>query len=52
VVDVFEFKTGQPLAEHQRQLETYVAAAQALFPERTVQGRLIYSSHFETTFDR
>jgi hypothetical protein len=46
-----EFKTGQPAAEHQRQLETYVAAAQALYPDRIVHGRLIYSRAAETTFD-
>ena len=51
-IEVLEFKTGQPTPEHQRQLEAYVAAAQALFPTRMVRGRLIYSSHFETTFDR
>jgi hypothetical protein len=52
VIEVLEFKTGQPTPEHQRQLEVYVAAAQALFPTRVVRGRLIYSSHFETTFER
>jgi hypothetical protein len=52
VIDVLEFKTGQPTSEHQRQLEAYVAAARALFPERIVQGRLIYARHFEATFDR
>jgi len=52
VIEVLEFKTGQPASEHQRQREAYVAAAQALFPQRPVQGRLIYSSHFQTTFDR
>jgi hypothetical protein len=51
VVEVLEFKTGQPTSEHQRQLEAYVAAAQAVFPKRIVRGRLIYSGHFETTFD-
>jgi ATP-dependent helicase/nuclease subunit A len=50
-IEVLEFKTGQPAAEHRRQLETYVAAAQALFPDRIVQGRLIYSQEVETTFD-
>jgi hypothetical protein len=50
VVEILEFKTGQPSSEHQRQLEVYVAAAQAFFPGRSVRGRLIYSRHLETTF--
>ena len=50
VVEILEFKTGLPSSEHQRQLEVYVAAAQAIFPTRSVQGRLIYSRHLETTF--
>ena len=50
-IEVLEFKTGKPASEHQRQLEVYVAAARALFPNHDVRGRLIYSSHFETTFD-
>jgi ATP-dependent exoDNAse (exonuclease V) beta subunit len=51
VVEILEFKTGQPTSEHQRQLEIYVAAAQAVFPTRSVRGRLIYSRQLETTFD-
>jgi ATP-dependent helicase/nuclease subunit A len=40
---VFEFKTGRPSADHQAQLDAYVAAIRALFPEAAVEGRLIYS---------
>jgi ATP-dependent helicase/nuclease subunit A len=50
-IDVLEFKTGLPTSDHQRQLEIYVAAAQALFPQRVVRGRLIYASPVEATFD-
>jgi ATP-dependent helicase/nuclease subunit A len=42
-IEVLEFKTGRPAPEHERQLESYVAAAQALFPDRSVEGRLIYA---------
>ena len=50
-IEVLEFKTGQPLPEHQHQLDTYVAAARALFPERTVEGRLIYPADAGATFE-
>jgi hypothetical protein len=50
-IEVLEFKTGRPAPEHQRQLEAYLAAAQALFPDRSVEGRLIYARPSETTFD-
>lgn len=50
-IEVLEFKTGRPAPEHERQLEAYVAAAQALFPDRSVEGRLIYARPSETTFD-
>jgi ATP-dependent exoDNAse (exonuclease V) beta subunit len=40
---VFEFKTGRPSLDHRAQLDLYVAAIRALFPEATVEGRLIYS---------
>ena len=41
-VTVVEFKTGRPRPEHRRQLDLYIAAAQAMFPQVNVQGRLIY----------
>ncbi len=41
-VFVVEFKTGRPQAEHQRQLEIYLAAVKALFPGAPVDGRVIY----------
>jgi hypothetical protein len=40
---VFEFKTGRPSPDHRAQLDLYVAAIRGLFPEATVEGRLIYS---------
>jgi ATP-dependent exoDNAse (exonuclease V) beta subunit len=40
---VFEFKTGRPSPDHRAQLDVYVAAIRALFPEAAVEGRLIYS---------
>jgi ATP-dependent helicase/nuclease subunit A len=49
-IHVLEFKTGRPVAEHQRQLDLYVSAARALFPGRIIHGCLIYPSHRETTF--
>jgi ATP-dependent helicase/nuclease subunit A len=42
-VTVVEFKTGQPRAFHQKQLDLYLRAARALFPGRTVEGALIYT---------
>ena len=41
-VTVFEFKTGRPRPEHQRQLDLYLAAARAMFPGAPVEGRLVY----------
>jgi len=41
-IEVLEVKTGRPMAAHERQLEIYVAAARALFPDAAVDGRLIY----------
>jgi ATP-dependent helicase/nuclease subunit A len=43
VVQVWEFKTGHPKAEHQQQLAAYVDAARAMFPAAIVKGKLIYS---------
>jgi RecB family endonuclease NucS len=41
-VVVVEFKTGRKRAEHQQQLDVYVDAARALFPEADVRGALLY----------
>jgi len=41
-VTVVEFKTGQPRASHQEQLDLYVRAARELFPGREVEGLLVY----------
>jgi ATP-dependent exoDNAse (exonuclease V) beta subunit len=41
-VVVVEFKSGTPRPAHQRQLDLYIKAARALFPEADVSGRLIY----------
>ena len=41
---VLEFKTGRPQKTHEDQLALYVRAARALFPGRTIDGRLIYAS--------
>ncbi len=41
-ITVFEFKTGRPAPDHRAQLDAYVAAIRALFPEAVVEGRLIY----------
>ena len=43
---VLEFKTGRPRPSHQAQLNVYVRAAQGLFPEASVNGRLIYPMGF------
>ncbi len=43
-VVVVEFKTGRKRAQHQRQLDLYVLAAQALFPASVVNGVLVYPS--------
>jgi ATP-dependent helicase/nuclease subunit A len=50
VVQVLEFKTGQPLAAHQAQLAIYCIAARALMPNVPVEGRLIYVDEAEATF--
>jgi ATP-dependent exoDNAse (exonuclease V) beta subunit len=42
-VVVVEFKTGRPRKSHDRQLETYLDAARALFPAAEVSGQLIYA---------
>jgi ATP-dependent helicase/nuclease subunit A len=39
---VVEFKTGAPAASHHRQVEVYLQAARALFPDRDVRGVLVY----------
>ena len=41
-ITVLEFKTGRPRPEHRRQLDVYVRAARALFPDAAVDGRLVY----------
>jgi ATP-dependent exoDNAse (exonuclease V) beta subunit len=43
-VTVLEFKTGRPRPEHRTQAEVYRAAAQALFPAKQVESRLVYTS--------
>ena len=40
---VVELKTGRPRPEHDAQLELYVTAARALFPDCTVRGQLVYA---------
>jgi RecB family exonuclease len=42
-VVMLEFKTGRPTAQHERQLEAYLTAARALFPDTVVEGRLVYA---------
>ncbi len=39
---VLEFKSGRPRGSHQAQLDIYVDAAHALFPDADVKGKLIY----------
>ena len=39
---VLEFKTGSGRPAHQAQLDTYVQAARALFPDSPVRGMLVY----------
>ncbi len=41
-MEVLEFKTGQRAPQHRDQLDIYVAAARALFPDARVAGRLVY----------
>ncbi|HXG89593.1 MAG TPA: UvrD-helicase domain-containing protein [Vicinamibacterales bacterium] len=43
VIEILEFKTGRPSLTHHMQLETYLAAARALFPNTPIEGRLIYA---------
>ena len=40
---VLELKTGKPAPEHDQQLETYLAAARAMFPGTQVEGKLVYA---------
>jgi ATP-dependent helicase/nuclease subunit A len=47
-VTVVELKTGRRHAWHQYQLDLYVRAARALFPDLTVEGRLVYLDEDET----
>ena len=42
-ITVLEFKTGGDKPEHERQLQSYVTAARAMFPNATVEGRLVYA---------
>jgi RecB family endonuclease NucS len=39
---VVEFKTGAPSPSHDLQLETYVRAVRAMYPETAVTGRIVY----------
>ncbi len=41
-VTVVEVKTGRARAEHQGQLDLYVAAANLLYPGRTIRGIVVY----------
>ena len=43
-VTVLEFKTGRPRPDHHCQLAVYVSATRAMFPEVSVEGRLIYAA--------
>jgi hypothetical protein len=43
VIQVLEFKTGRRTARHEQQLAIYVDAARALFPDKLVEGKLIYA---------
>jgi ATP-dependent helicase/nuclease subunit A len=42
-VMILEFKSGRPRASHEAQLDVYLRAARALFPGRSVDGRLVYA---------
>jgi hypothetical protein len=42
-VRVVEFKTGRASPVHQRQLDIYVEAARALFPDVPVEGIVIHA---------
>ena len=41
-VVVLELKTGRPRNSHRQQLDLYIQAARALFPDAAVSGHLIY----------
>jgi ATP-dependent helicase/nuclease subunit A len=47
-ITVLEFKTGRPGAGHDRQVELYRRAAQAIFPEATVDARVVYAQDVVT----
>jgi ATP-dependent exoDNAse (exonuclease V) beta subunit len=40
---VIEFKSGNQHPAHQAQLDSYIEAAQLMFPGSQVEGRLIYA---------
>jgi len=42
-ITVLEMKTGKPAPEHEQQLQTYLTAAQAMFPGTPVEGKLVYA---------
>jgi len=42
-IQVLEFKTGARRGEHAEQLDIYLEAARALFPDSQVDGRVIYA---------
>jgi ATP-dependent helicase/nuclease subunit A len=42
-VTLLELKTGKPAPEHQQQLEVYLTAARAMFPDTPVEGKLVYA---------
>jgi ATP-dependent exoDNAse (exonuclease V) beta subunit len=39
---VVEFKTGVPSPTHDAQIDAYVHAAKAMFPDAAVSGRVVY----------
>ncbi len=42
-VTLLELKTGKPSPAHEQQLSAYLAAARALFPGTTVEGKVVYA---------
>ena len=44
---VVELKTGKPAPGHQEQLSLYLAAARAMFPDRRVDGQLVYAQYLD-----
>ncbi len=42
VVTVVEFKTGSPAEAHQSQLRRYLSVVRTLYPDRSIQGCLLY----------